>query len=139
MSEPNGTARSRWTFIVATIVTVLVGLVSRHLEWVPTWVGDLLWATTLYYLISAVTPMTSPWRRGAAALAFSYLIEISQLYHRPWLDRIRDNPVGHLVLGSTFTWADLLAYTAGVALAIAATAPRRSSTTGPTVTTPNPR
>lgn len=124
---------------MATIVTVLVGLVSRHLEWVPTWVGDLLWATTVCYLISAVMPRAARWRRGAAALAFSYLIEIYQLYHRPWLDRIRDNPVGHLVLGSTFTWTDLLAYTAGVALGIVTTAPRWSSTTGPTVTTSNPR
>jgi len=122
-----GSARSRWKFIVAAFSTVLIGLASRQLPWVPAWVGDVLWATTVYYLISALVPRATRWRRGAAALIFSYLIEFSQLYHRPWLDHIRDNTAGHLVLGSTFTWTDLAAYTAGVALGIATTAPRRGA------------
>jgi hypothetical protein len=126
--EQGGFAWSRWPFVAAAVVTVLIGLMSRQLPWVPAWVGDLLWATAVYFLLSALMPHATQWRRGAAALAFSYLIELSQLYHRPWLDHIRDNTAGHLVLGSTFTWTDMAAYTAGVGLGMAITAPRFSRT-----------
>jgi hypothetical protein len=135
--EQGGSARSRWKFIAAAVATVLIGLTSRQLPWVPAWVGDMLWATTMYFLFSALTPRAARSRRGAAALTFSYLIELSQLYHRPWLDRIRDNAAGHLVLGSTFTWTDIAAYTAGVALGIAITAPRLVSVRSSTVTRRN--
>jgi sterol desaturase/sphingolipid hydroxylase (fatty acid hydroxylase superfamily) len=40
-----------------------------------------------------------------------------QLIQAPWLVALRAHPLGHLVLGSTFGWGDLIAYTAGVAIA----------------------
>lgn len=73
MSESSGSARSRWTFAAATFLTVLAGLISRRLPWVPAWVGDLLWATTVFYLISAVMPRMGPMatRGGGADLQLS--------------------------------------------------------------------
>ena len=50
------------------------------------------------------------------ALVFSYLIEISQLYHAPWIDAIRSTALGGLVLGFGFLWSDILCYTVGVLL-----------------------
>ena len=52
------------------------------------------------------------------ALVFSYLIEISQLYHAPWIDAIRATALGGLVLGFGFLWSDILCYTVGVLLGI---------------------
>ncbi len=120
-NERDRQASPRRKFLVATVLTVLIGLISRHVTWVPAWIGDLLWATTVYFVISLLLPRTASWRRAAAALTFSFLIEVSQLCHRPWLDHIRDSTLGHLLLGSTFVWTDLIAYTAGVALGIAIT------------------
>jgi hypothetical protein len=40
---------------------------------------------------------------------------LTQLYQAPWLNAIRGTTLGHLVLGSTFSWTDMLAYTVGVA------------------------
>jgi hypothetical protein len=51
---------------------------------------------------------------GLALLA-SYAVELSQLYQAPWINAIRGTTLGHLVLGSTFAWQDLVAYTFGVA------------------------
>lgn len=117
----------RWVFVTAVAVTIVVGLASRQIEWVPAWIGDALWATTAYFIVSAIAPRARWWRRGAAALAFSYAIEFSQLYHQPWIDNIRATTLGHLALGSTFVWADLVAYTAGVAFGIAVIPQRRRS------------
>jgi hypothetical protein len=66
----------------------------------------------------ATSPLVA---EGAVALAFSYAIEISQLYHQPWIDHIRQTTLGHLTLGTTFIWTDLVAYTVGVAVGIIAT------------------
>ena len=52
------------------------------------------------------------------ALVFSYLIEISQLYHALWIDAIRATTLGGLVLGFVFLWSDILCYTVGVLLGI---------------------
>jgi hypothetical protein len=52
---------------------------------------------------------------GLAALCFAWSVEFSQLYHGPWIDRIRSTLVGHLALGSSFNRPDLIAYLVGVA------------------------
>jgi hypothetical protein len=44
-------------------------------------------------------------------------VEVSQLYHRPWLDDLRATSFGHLVLGSGFDPRDFLCYLLGVAVA----------------------
>lgn len=127
-TKPRKLAVERWGFVAAAAATVAIGLASRQIAWVPAWIGDVLWATTAYFIVSAIAPWADRWRRGAVALAFSYVIEVSQLYHQPWIDHIRQTTLGHLALGTTFTWTDLVAYTAGVALGIGAT-PRRPSQT----------
>lgn len=54
-------------------------------------------------------------RLGALALAFSFCIEISQLYQAHWINAIRQTRLGGLVLGHGFLWGDLVSYTLGVA------------------------
>ena len=49
-------------------------------------------------------------------MAISYLDELSQLYQAAWINQIRATTIGRLVLGSAFSWLDLLAYTVGVGL-----------------------
>ena len=51
----------------------------------------------------------------AAALAFAYAIEFSQLYQADWINQIRQMRLGGLVLGFSFLPSDLVAYTIGIA------------------------
>ena len=53
-------------------------------------------------------------RIALATLLVSFGIEISQLYHAPWIDSLRATRLGGLVLGFSFVWSDLLCYSAGV-------------------------
>ena len=53
---------------------------------------------------------------GMAALTFSSAIEFLQIYHASWIDSIRGTTIGHLVLGSGFSWADIAAYSVGILL-----------------------
>lgn len=52
------------------------------------------------------------------SLLFCYGIEMSQLYHAPWIDSIRATTLGGLVLGYGFLWSDLIAYTIGVGIGL---------------------
>jgi len=53
-----------------------------------------------------------------AAFAFSVAIEFSQLYHAPWIDSIRATLPSRLILGSGFSWIDILAYAAGISVGV---------------------
>lgn len=59
-------------------------------------------------------PRWSTPRVAAAALALSYVDELSQLYHAPGIDQLRRSLLGGLILGFGFLWSDIVCYTAGV-------------------------
>jgi hypothetical protein len=64
-----------------------------------------------------VFPSASVRRLLLLALATSLAVELSQLCQAPWLREIRRTTAGHLVLGSTYSSADLAAYAVGGAAA----------------------
>ena len=51
-------------------------------------------------------------------MSMSVAVEISQLYHAPWIDSIRQTTLAALILGFGFLWSDLVCYAAGVSLGI---------------------
>lgn len=102
---------------------VAMGLASRHYaavlpEFVARYAGDTLWAAMVFIGIGFLAPSWSSFRVAIVALALSYLIEGSQLYHAPWIESLRYTPGIGLVLGYGFLWSDLVCYTAGVALGL---------------------
>lgn len=107
----------RLLYFILIMVTIGFGLLSRKVTAVPLWVGDVLWATMVFY-ISRFIFIDRPLRWVIViSLIFCYGIELSQLYHAEWIDRIRLTMFGKLVLGSVFSFGDVLSYTAGVLLA----------------------
>ena len=70
----------------------------------------------VYWAVGFVAPSASVTRVAAYAMAISYLDELSQLYQAAWINQIRATTIGHILLGSAFSWLDLLAYTVGVLL-----------------------
>ena len=108
------------TAFLASIALVALGLASRRHaaelpEFIATYAGDTLWALLVYTLWTLAIPRAAISARAAAALAFAFAIEASQLYHAPWIDAVRASRLGALVLGSGFLWSDLACYAAGVA------------------------
>lgn len=115
-------ARRRLCLLAAIVATIVAGLASRRFPWLlPSWLGkspgDALWAAMLYFGLALLAPRARSSRVAVAALVLCWLVEASQLYRTPWLDAVRATTLGHLALGSTFVWSDLLAYALGVAAA----------------------
>ena len=100
-----------------------LGLGSRRFgtslpTFVATYAGDTLWALTVFLVAGALSPRARMSRRAAIALAVSHGVEISQLYHAPWIDALRLTALGGLMLGFGFLWSDLACYTVGVAAGV---------------------
>lgn len=111
--------KSRVLYTLLATVTMLTGLASRRYGtslpgFVAEYAGDTLWAIMVYFGISAVVPRMSLFGRAAGSLGIAWAIELSQLYHIPWIDAIRGTTPGGLLLGYTFLWTDLACYATGI-------------------------
>lgn len=127
------TSRSRLLYAVLVLIVAALGLLwrSRFMPLPPVaakYGGDALWALMVFTGIGFLFPRSSTLLVALLALAFSWAVEFSQLYHAPWIDAVRATLPGRLVLGSTFNWPDLPAYAFGIALG--AMAEYRSRGTG---------
>ena len=111
--------RNRFVYFLLIVITIVAGLASRHFstvlpQWVHSYLGDALWAFMVFLLFGLFFHRKSTLWIAIAALTFSYTIEISQLYHASWIDTLRANHLGGLILGFGFLWSDLVCYTLGV-------------------------
>jgi len=101
------------------IIVIGLGLLSRTAiipEIIYPYLGDILYALLVYLLWAFLFPKASSKKIVILTLLSCFGIELSQLYHAPWIDAIRNTRLGALTLGFGFLWTDLLAYTAGAAI-----------------------
>jgi Protein of unknown function (DUF2809) len=85
---------------------------------IAAYAGDTLWALAAFLGIGLILPRASTRTIAMLAMAFSVAIELSQLYHAPWIDSIRQTTLGGLILGFGFLWSDLACYVAGVGVGV---------------------
>ncbi|MEN8075826.1 DUF2809 domain-containing protein [Clostridioides difficile] len=110
--------RSRILYLILTIITIILGLLSRKVSGLPqiisAYSGDILWALMMFLIIAFIFKKKSTIFIISWAIILSFGIEISQLYHAPWIDSIRATTLGGLILGFGFLWSDLVCYTVGI-------------------------
>ncbi|RCS44729.1 DUF2809 domain-containing protein [Bremerella cremea] len=114
----------RLAYFGLAVLVVMLGLASRRFRgelpaFIGAYSGDTLWALMMYLVVSTLLPGWRILSRGAIALSLAFLVEVSQLYHAPWIDAIRATTLGGLVLGFGFLGSDFVCYTVGVALGVA--------------------
>jgi len=110
--------KSRIKYFALIVSTIILGLLSRHIAGIPLFIGDILWATMVYFMVRFVFISKPIKFIIVASLAFCYAIEFSQLYQAPWINSIRHTVIGGLVLGEIFLWSDMLCYTIGVGIGV---------------------
>lgn len=114
--------RRRLLQVGATVAVIALGLASRaYPQFLPAalgkYPGDALWAMMIVFALGAIATRMRTWPLALTSLLICFGVEFGQLYQAPWIVELRSHPLGHLVLGSHFGWMDLIAYTAGVAIA----------------------
>lgn len=110
--------RLRVKYFLLNCVIVVLGLLSRKFTFVPLWVGDVLWATMIYFIVRFLLPHLSVTKTTLISIFISYAVEFSQLYKAPWIDNMRHTFLGRMLLGETFFWGDLVSYTFGILIGI---------------------
>ena len=110
--------KTRLMNLTIIILTVTTGLLSRKVSFIPFFIGDLLWAFMMYYVIRFISIKSKIIKVFIISLLVSFSVEFSQLYQADWINNIRHTLPGRLILGQGFLWSDLLAYTAGCILAM---------------------
>ena len=114
--------RNRLLYLILTIIVMILGLLSRKISGLPKIIelysGDILWALMVFLLFAFLFNKKSTIFIISWAIICSYSIEISQLYHAPWIDAIRNTVLGGLILGFGFLWSDLVCYTIGLIIGI---------------------
>lgn len=125
LSNPNPLLpnRNRILYLIALLIVIGAGLSSRKFstylpEIINTYLGDALWALMIYLLVATFFTNKKIKTVASISLLFCYTIEMSQLYHAPWIDDIRNTTLGGLVLGFGFLWTDIVAYTLGIGFGV---------------------
>ena len=107
----------RFTYFIIIISVIILGILSRKIDAIPTFFGDTLYAVMVYFGMRMLFVNTSSKITIALALFFCFCIEFLQLYKAEWLLAIRRTTLGHYVFGQGFLWSDLVFYTIGIAIA----------------------
>lgn len=112
--------RNRLYYVVLTIITIIVGLAARRFSYylpdiINLGLGDALWALMIYWIIGLLFSKFDISKVALISLSLCFLVEFSQLYQADWINAIRSNTFGRLVLGRVFLWSDFIAYSIGVA------------------------
>jgi DNA integrity scanning protein DisA with diadenylate cyclase activity len=79
--------------------------------------GDFLVVILLYCFVKSFlnTPI---FKTAGCVLLFSYMVEASQYFHLTDLLSLQHSKIAKIILGTSFSFTDLLAYTLGILLVL---------------------
>ena len=108
--------RNRKIYLGLIIITIIVGILSRTNlipELIYPYVGDFLYALMFFFIIGFLFPNMKTFKTTLISIGICYIIELFQLYQSDWINNIRNNKLGGLILGFGFLWSDIISYTLG--------------------------
>lgn len=111
--------RLRIKYFNSTLLVIVNGILSRVHDAIPLFVGDVLYAVMIYFMVRFALPKTKSLIAFSIAFALCFTIEIQQTIDTEWLVALRKTTLGHYVLGQGFLWSDLLYYAMGTIIASA--------------------
>jgi hypothetical protein len=117
------TKRQTRIYLLIMAVITAFGLPARMIQdrlpaWYVQYFGDYLWAMLLFFIFALILHNMSTFKVAIITLLFTYGIEISQLFHPQWLEDLRSIKLFALILGFTFLWSDIVAYTLGISTGV---------------------
>ncbi len=108
----------RIKYIFLIIITIVLGLASRIFKenlpnWVVLYMGDILYGIMFYFIFSFIFVKIDSKKIMLLTIVYLVVIELSQLISNPFLDNLRNNTIGHLILGKGFLFSDVICYITG--------------------------
>jgi hypothetical protein len=106
-------------FILAIVLFVTEVLIALYLHdpFIRPYVGDFLVVILIYCAVRSV--WQAPAKKVAfGVLIFSYLIETLQYFDFVKMIGLQHSKVARIVIGTSFAWEDIIAYTLGILVVI---------------------
>ncbi|MBO9613451.1 MAG: DUF2809 domain-containing protein [Dyadobacter sp.] len=107
---------SRMNYLIAAMVIFVIEVLIAmyvHDDILRPWGGDVLVVVLLYCLVRGVTRLNVQ-SAALAVLVFSWLIETLQYLQIVRILGLEGNAVARTIIGTTFSWSDIVAYTLGI-------------------------
>ncbi|MEE1946020.1 DUF2809 domain-containing protein [Pedobacter sp. KR3-3] len=106
-------------FLLAILIFLVEVFIALYIHdaIIRPYIGDVLVVILLYYAIRSFlrVPVLPT---AIAVLIFAYLIEMLQYFqYVKWLG-LQDSHLANVVMGNSFAWTDLMAYTIGIVLVL---------------------
>ncbi len=98
--------------VILFLIEVLIGF-YMHDAIIRPYGGDLLVVILLYCFVKSFTRFRVC-TAAVGVLVFSYLVETLQYFHIVNLLGLEKSKIASVVIGTSFAWSDLLAYTLGI-------------------------
>ena len=107
---------SRKATVLALLVLVPLGLWTNTPEIrvaLNHSVAGALYVVFFCWLSHLAWPKCPAWQKASWVFGVTCALEVTQLWHPPFLDAIRSTFLGAALIGSTFVWMDFPYYLAG--------------------------
>ena len=104
-------------FAMILLVTEILIAVYMHDRFIRPYAGDFLVVILIYCFVKSFL-RSGVWITAIAVLLFAYTVEILQYFNLVKLVGLQNSRLANIILGNSFEWIDMLAYTLGIALVI---------------------
>ncbi len=106
-------------FLLGVFLFGIEVLIAVYIQdgFIRPYLGDFLVVILLYCLIKSFIdiPVLS---LSISVLLFSYVVEILQYFNFVQLIGLEDSRLANIIIGNSFAWKDLLAYTFGILMVL---------------------
>jgi hypothetical protein len=98
-------------FLLIFLVEVVIALFVKD-RFIRPYGGDILVVMLMYFFFKSFIQIRPLWL-VIGVVAFAYLVEIGQYFQLVEVLGMQDNIVMRTVIGSSFSWGDMVCYTIG--------------------------
>lgn len=103
-------------FLLIFVIEVIIALFVKD-SIIRPYGGDILVVILMYYFFKSFVKM-NPLPLALGVLLFAYAVEIGQYFNLVEILNMQDNAVMRVVIGSSFSWGDIVCYTLGAIICL---------------------
>jgi DNA integrity scanning protein DisA with diadenylate cyclase activity len=110
------------TYLILAVILFFIEVYIAlyvHDAIVRPYVGDLLVVILIYCFVKAFVN-TPPLKTAMGVLIFAYIVELSQYLKLIKLLGLEKSRLANMIIGNSFEWIDMIAYTLGAVIVVAA-------------------
>jgi Protein of unknown function (DUF2809) len=106
-------------FIAAVLLFLIELFIALYVKdaIIRPYIGDLLVVILIYCIVKCCLNI-SVLSAAIGVLLFSYMVELLQYFNIVEVLHLQDSKFARVIIGTSFSWADMLAYTLGIGVVL---------------------